>query len=60
MTKTYIPAAVDKAEDMAKYFGRWQQKMIVGATTEQLAALADLVACIATFLARWHKPTPTE
>lgn len=58
MAKTYVPEAIDKATDMSRYFGRWAAKMSVGASTDQLAALADLIACIATFLARWHKPTP--
>lgn len=58
MAKTYIPAAVDKAEDMSKYFGRWAAKMSVGATAGQLTALANLIACVAAFLVEWHKPTP--
>lgn len=56
--KTYIPEAVDKAEDLQKYFGRWAAKMSVGASSEQIAALADLAACIARFLLVWFKPTP--
>lgn len=55
-TKTYIPQAVDDAQKLSRYFGRWQAKMMVGATTEQIAALTDLAACIVTFLQKWTKP----
>lgn len=60
MAKTYIPSAVDVASTASKYLNRWQAKMVVGATTDQIAALADLISCLATFLQRWHKPTPTN
>jgi len=60
MAKTYIPEAVDKAGDLAKYFGRWSAKMSIGASTDQLLALAKLTACLAEFLQVWFKPVPTE
>ncbi len=58
MGKTYIPSAVDKTHALNKYFAKWAAQMSVGASPSQLAALAALIACIATFLAEWHKPTP--
>lgn len=58
MAKTYIPSAVDVAQHASKYLTRWQSKLSIGATTEQVAALVDLIACLAVFLQRWHKPTP--
>jgi len=60
MAKTYIPSAVDVATTAHRYLTRYQAKLSVGATTEQLAALADLVACLAVFLGKWFKPTPTS
>lgn len=56
--KTYVPQAVDEAQRMAKYFGRWQAKMTVGASSQQITALVNLAACLATFLQEWHKPNP--
>ena len=60
MAKTYIPSAVDVAAAASKYLNRWQAKLVIGATTDQIAALADLIACLATFLQKWHKPTPVN
>ncbi len=60
MAKTYIPSAVDKTHDLNKYFARWSAQMSIGASPAQLLALANLVACIAAFLAEWHKPTPVN
>lgn len=60
MAKTYIPSAVDVASTASKYLNRWQGKLVVGATTDQIAALADLIACLATFLQKWHKPNPVN
>jgi len=54
--KTYIPQAVNEAQAMSRYFGRWAAKMQVGATDAQKTALANLIACIAQFLVEWHKP----
>jgi hypothetical protein len=58
MAKTYIPSAVDKTHALNKYFAKWSAQMAIGATPSQLLALANLVACIAAFLAEWHKPPP--
>lgn len=58
MAKTYIPSAVDVVSAANRYLTRWQSKMTIGATTEQVQALIDLLACIAIFLQKWHKPTP--
>jgi len=58
MAKTYIPSAVDVANAANRYLTRWQAKMTIGASPEQIAALVDLLACLATFLQRWHKPAP--
>ena len=60
MAKTYIPSAVDKTHDLNKYFARWSAQMSIGATAPQLVALANLVSCIAAFLAEWHKPPPVN
>ena len=58
MAKTYIPGAVDVVAATSKYLSRWQSKLSVGATPEQITALVDLIACIAKFLQVWHKPAP--
>lgn len=56
--KTYIPQAVDEAQRLSRYFGRWQAKMMIGATSQQITALTNLAACIVTFLQEWTKPPP--
>lgn len=58
MAKTFIPGAVDVVSATNKYLTRWQAKLTVGASPEQVAALVDLIACVAVFLSKWHKPTP--
>jgi hypothetical protein len=58
MAKTYIPSAVNVAHVAHKYLSRYQAKLTAGATTDQIAALSDLIACLAAFLAKWLKPTP--
>jgi hypothetical protein len=58
MAKTYIPSAVDVVQHANRYLTRWQAKMTIGATTDQVAALVELLACIAVFLQKWHKPAP--
>lgn len=58
MAKTYIPSAVDVATHASRYLTRWQSKLAIGATPEQIAALVDLISCLAVFLQKWHKPTP--
>jgi hypothetical protein len=59
MAKTYIPGAVDIATAAHKYLTRWQAGLVLGATANQITALANLVACLAEFLAEWRKPEPT-
>lgn len=58
MAKTYIPSAVDKTHDLQKYLARWSSQMSVGASSQQLLALANLIACVVTFLQEWKKPDP--
>jgi len=58
MAKTYIPSAVDVANAANRYLTRWQAKMTIGASPAQIAALVNLLACLATFLQEWHKPAP--
>lgn len=59
MARTYIPMAVNLADGLHKRLTRYQEQLTVSATTpEKLDALVDLIACLATFLARWRKPTP--
>lgn len=60
MAKLYIDAGVTVVSKAQKYLTRWQSKMTVGATPEQVAALVDLIACAATFLSKWHKATPVN
>jgi hypothetical protein len=55
--KTYVPGAVDMANEANRYFTRWQAKLALSATTpEKMVALTNLIACFATFLQEWHKP----
>jgi hypothetical protein len=54
--KTYIPGAVDAATFAHKYLSRWQSVMLVGATSGQVTALANLITCLAQFLVDWKKP----
>lgn len=56
MAKTYIPAAVDVANTAHKYLTRYQAKMTIGATTDQVLALTELITCLAVFLTKWLKP----
>lgn len=58
MAKLYIDGSVTVVRAAQKYLTRWQSKMVLGATTDQVAALTDLIACIATFLSKWHKAAP--
>lgn len=58
MAKTYIPGAVNIANSAHKYLTRYQATLTAGATPGQLAALTELVSCLAQFLANWHKPPP--
>jgi len=56
MSKTYVPGAVNVATFAHKYLSRYQATLVIGATTDQIAALSDLIACLATFLSKWFKP----
>lgn len=56
VAKTYIPAAVDVAQAAHKYLTRYQAKLSQGATTDQLLALTELIACLSVFLTKWFKP----
>lgn len=56
MSKTYIPSAVVVAERGHRYLTRYQAKLVVGASTDQIAALSELIACLANFLSKWFKP----
>lgn len=55
-TKTYVPGANTLASVTHRYLTRWQAKLEVGKTSEQLTALAELIACLANFIAKWPKP----
>lgn len=60
MAKTYVDGSVTVVRHAQKYLTRWQSKMTIGANTEQVAALTDLITCIAVFLSKWHKATPVN
>lgn len=60
MAKTYLPGAVDIATSAHKYLTRWQATLVDGKTAEQIAALAELVSCLAAFLQQWQKPPVGE
>jgi len=57
MAKTYVPMAVNLAGGLHKRLTRYQTTLGAQATTpQQTAALVALIACLAEFLANWHKP----
>lgn len=58
--KTYIPGAVSFAKRLDKYLNRYEETILVGATADQIAAFADLVACLAVFLSKWFAPPPVN
>jgi hypothetical protein len=58
MTKLYIDGSVTVVRHAQKYLTRWQSKMVLGASPEQITALTDLITCVAAFLVHWHKATP--
>lgn len=58
MAKTYIPGAVNIATSAHKYLSRYQTTLTSGATPTQITAMTELIACLAQFLANWHKPPP--
>lgn len=58
MSKLYIDGSVTVVRAAQKYLTRWQSKMVLGASPDQITALTDLITCIAAFLVKWHKATP--
>jgi len=60
MAKLYIDQGVTVVRAAQKYLTRWQPKMVQGANPAQIAALTDLISCIAAFLVQWHKATPVN
>jgi len=56
--KTYIPGAVDLGNAMHKYLTSYQETLVIDKTPEQITALVNLIACIASFLQVWRKPPP--
>lgn len=56
MPKTYVPMAVSWAEGLHKRLTKYQATLAADKTSEQLTALAELIACLAQFLQKWHKP----
>lgn len=57
MPKTYIPMAVNWANGLHKRLTRYQATLTENSLSpDQTAALVDLIACLATFLTKWHKP----
>jgi len=55
MTRTYYPSAVKVADTAHKYLTRYQATLSNSRTSEQLAALSALIACLAEFLVKWPK-----
>jgi len=60
MAKTYIPSGVDVAQHAHRYLTRYQAKLTLGASSDQILALTELITCLAAFLAKWFKPTPVN
>lgn len=56
MPFTYVPSANTLATGLHRYLTRWQAKLSVDKTADQLTALAALISCLADFIARWPKP----
>jgi hypothetical protein len=54
--KTYIPSANLLAQRLHTYLTRYQDTLIEGADTDKIAALADLLACLVTFIQKWPRP----
>lgn len=55
MARTYYPGAVSFASVTHKYLTRYQATLSGGKTSDQLTALASLIACLADFLVKWPK-----
>lgn len=56
--KTYIPMAVYWANGLYNRLTKYQETLSADKTTDQLVALANLIACLATFLREWRNPPP--
>lgn len=56
--RTYVPMAVDFANLLHGKLTRYQEKLSVDKTPEQITALVNLITCLAQFLAVWFKPDP--
>ena len=54
--KTYVPGAVDEAEKLYKYLTRYQATLSQSLTGDQIAAVVELLGCLATFLQKVRKP----
>jgi len=48
--------AVSFADALHKRLTRYQTQLSADKTSDQLLALADLIACLAAFLHKWPKP----
>lgn len=58
MTKTYVPMAVHWAGGLHKRLTKYQSTLSQGKSSDQLVALTELIACLATFLNKWTNPPP--
>ena len=54
--KTYVPSANTLATALHFYLTRYQTKLSAGKTADQIAALAELISCLVTFIEKWPKP----
>lgn len=54
--KTYVPMAVYWANGLYTRLTKYHETLINDKTADQLSALADLIACLAQFLAKWQNP----
>lgn len=59
-TRTYVPQANFIANKLHEYLTRYEEKLVDDKTSEQLTALAELIACLATFIQKWPKPPPNN
>jgi hypothetical protein len=55
MARDYYPSAVKVATVSHRYLTRYQATLSKSKTSEQLAALAALISCLAEFLVKWPK-----
>lgn len=56
MAKTYVPMAVSLAGGLHKRLTRYQAQLVNEKSSDQVTALAELISCLANFLAKWPKP----